>query len=123
MKLHGFSKKQLLSIYRNMALSRRLDEKQLILLKQGKGYFHIGAAGHEAAQLAAANCFKPGFDYAYPYYRNQAFCLGWGMTSKEHLLSFLAKEDDPSSGGRQMPQHFGHKDLNIVSQSSSTGTQ
>lgn len=123
MKLHGFSKKQLLSIYRNMALSRRLDEKQLILLKQGKGYFHIGAAGHEAAQLAAANCFKPGFDYAYPYYRNQAFCLGWGMTSKEHLLAFLAKEDDPSSGGRQMPQHFGHKDLNIVSQSSSTGTQ
>ncbi|MBC8311430.1 MAG: dehydrogenase E1 component subunit alpha/beta [Candidatus Marinimicrobia bacterium] len=123
MKLHGFSKKQLLAIYRNMALSRRLDEKQLILLKQGKGFFHIGAAGHEAAQLAAANCFKPGFDYAYPYYRNQAFCLGWGMTSKEHLLSFLAKEDDPSSGGRQMPQHFGHKALNIVSQSSSTGTQ
>jgi len=123
MKLHGFSKKQLLSIYRNMALSRRLDEKQLILLKQGKGFFHIGAAGHEAAQLAAAHCFKPGFDYAFPYYRNQAFCLGWGMTSKEHLLSFLAKEDDPSSGGRQMPQHFGHKELNIVSQSSSTGTQ
>ena len=123
MKLHGFSKKQLLSIYRMMTLSRRLDEKQLILLKQGKGYFHIGAAGHEASQLAAANCFKPGSDYAYPYYRNQAFCLGWGMSSKEHLLSFLAKEDDPSSGGRQMPQHFGHKDLNIVSQSSSTGTQ
>jgi 2-oxoisovalerate dehydrogenase E1 component len=123
MKLHGFSKKQLLAIYRNMALSRRLDEKQLILLKQGKGFFHIGAAGHEAAQLAAAHCFKAGFDNAFPYYRNQAFCLGWGMTSKEHLLSFLAKEDDPSSGGRQMPQHFGHKELKIVSQSSSTGTQ
>ncbi len=123
MKLHGFAKKQLLEFYRKMALSRRLDEKQLILLKQGKGFFHIGASGHEAAQMAAALCFKPGFDYAYPYYRNQAFCLGWGMTSREHLLSFLAKEDDPSSGGRQMPQHFGHKSLNIVSQSSSTGTQ
>ncbi len=123
MKLHGFAKKQLLEIYRNMALSRRLDEKQLILLKQGKGFFHIGASGHEAAQMAAALSFKPGHDYAYPYYRNQAFCLGWGMTSREHLLSFLAKEDDPSSGGRQMPQHFGHKALNIVSQSSSTGTQ
>ena len=106
-----------------MALSRRLDEKQLILLKQGKGFFHIGAAGHEAAQIAAAEVLKPNLDYSFPYYRNQAFCLGLGMTSKEHLLSFLAKEDDPSSGGRQMPQHFGHKDLNIVSQSSSTGTQ
>ena len=85
MKLHGFSKKQLLEIYYKMALSRKLDEKQIILLKQGKGFFHIGASGHEAAQLAAALCFTPGSDYAYPYYREQAFCLGWGMTSKEHL--------------------------------------
>ena len=123
MKLNGYSKKELLEIYKKMALSRRLDEKQLILLKQGKGFFHIGAAGHEAAQIAAAEVLKPNLDYSFPYYRNQAFCLGLGMTSKEHLLSFLAKEDDPSSGGRQMPQHFGHKDLNIVSQSSSTGTQ
>ena len=123
MKLHGFIKKQLLDIYKKMTLSRHLDEKQLILLKQGKGFFHIGASGHEAAELAAATALKPGFDYAYPYYREQAFCLGYGMTVKEHLLAFLAKEDDPSSGGRQMPQHFGHKDLNIVSQSSPTGTQ
>ena len=123
MKLHGFTKKQLLDIFRKMALSRHLDEKQLILLKQGKGFFHIGASGHEAAELAGATALKPGFDYAYPYYREQAFCLGYGMTVKEHLLSFLAKEDDPSSGGRQMPQHFGHKELNIVSQSSPTGTQ
>ena len=123
MKLHGFTKKQLLDIYKKMALSRYLDEKQLILLKQGKGFFHIGASGHEAAQLAAASVLKPSFDYAYPYYREQAFCLGFGMTVKEHLLAFFAKEDDPSSGGRQMPQHFGHKDLNIVSQSSPTGTQ
>ena len=123
MKFKGFTKKQLLEIYQNMALSRYLDDKQLILLKQGKGFFHIGGAGHEAAGLAAAFSFKPGFDYAYPYYRDQAFCLGWGMTSREHLLSFLAKEDDPSSGGRQMPQHYGHKELKIVSQSSPTGTQ
>ena len=123
MKFKGFTKKQLLEIYQNVALSRYLDDKQLILLKQGKGFFHIGGAGHEAAGLAAALAFKPGFDYAYPYYRDQAFCLGWGMTSREHLLSFLAKEDDPSSGGRQMPQHYGHKELKIVSQSSPTGTQ
>ena len=123
MKFKGFTKKQLLEIYQQMALSRYLDDKQLILLKQGKGFFHIGGSGHEAAGMAAALAFKPGFDYAYPYYREQAFCLGWGMTSREHLLAFLAKEDDPSSGGRQMPQHYGHKELKIVSQSSSTGTQ
>ena len=123
MKFRGFSKKQLLDIFRNMELSRYLDDKQLILLKQGKGFFHIGGSGHEAAGIAAALSFKPGFDYAYPYYRDQAFCLGWGMSSREHLLSFLAKEDDPDSGGRQMPQHYGHRQLNIVSQSSPTGTQ
>jgi len=123
MKFKGFTKKQLLEIYQNMAMSRYLDDKQLILLKQGKGFFHIGCSGHEAAGMAAALAFKPGFDYAYPYYRDQAFCLGWGMTSRDHLLAFLAKEDDPSSGGRQMPQHYGHKELKIVSQSSPTGTQ
>ena len=123
MKLHGFSKKELLDIYYQMTLSRYLDNKQLILLKQGKGYFHIGASGHEAAQMGAALNFKPGFDYAYPYYRNQAFAIGWGISTKEHLLSFMAKEDDPNSGGRQMPQHFGHKDLHVVTQGSSTGTQ
>ena len=123
MKFKGFTKKQLLEIYQNMAISRYLDDKQLILLKQGKGFFHIGCSGHEAAGMAAALALKPGFDYAYPYYRDQAFCLGWGMTSRDHLLAFLAKEDDPSSGGRQMPQHYGHRELKIVSQSSPTGTQ
>ncbi len=123
MKYKGFTKTQLMGIFEKMALSRYLDDKQLILLKQGKGFFHIGGSGHEAAGVAGALAFKPGFDYAYPYYREQAFCLGWGMTSRDHLLAFLAKEADPSSGGRQMPQHYGHKDLNIVSQSSPTGTQ
>ena len=123
MKFKGYTKKQLKDIYKLMQLSRYLDEKQLILLKQGKGFFHIGASGHEACTIAAAHCFKAGYDYAYPYYRDQAFCLGFGMTSKEILLSFLAKDDDPNSSGRQMPQHYGHKKLNIVSQSSPTGTQ
>jgi len=123
MKYKGHTKKQLLEIYRLMYLSRRLDEKQLILLKQGKGFFHIGASGHEAVEIAAAKCLKPSYDYAYPYYRDQAFCLGYGMSTNEIMLSFLAKEDDPNSGGRQMPQHYGHKELNIVSQSSPTGTQ
>jgi len=123
MTFKGFTKKQLFNVYYNMMLSRLLDEKQLILLKQGKGFFHIGCSGHEAAGIAAAISFKPGFDFAYPYYRDQAFCLAWGMDSRDHLLAFLAKQDDPSSGGRQMPQHYGHRELNIVSQSSPTGTQ
>ena len=123
MKYKGHTKKELKEIYALMYLSRKLDDKQLIMLKQGKGFFHIGASGHEAVEVAAAKAMKPAYDYAYPYYRDQAFCLGYGMSSKEILLSFLAKEDDPNSGGRQMPQHYGHKDLHIVSQSSPTGTQ
>ncbi|MEE3302971.1 MAG: thiamine pyrophosphate-dependent enzyme, partial [Candidatus Neomarinimicrobiota bacterium] len=122
-KLQGFQKKQLLNIYRNMVLARKLDEKEMTLLKQGKAFFHIGCSGHEAAQLAAANNMRSSKDWAYPYYRDAALCLGLGMTGKEQLLSFLAKDADPSSGGRQMPQHYGHRDLRIVSQSSPTGTQ
>ena len=122
-RLHGFQKKELLDIYYNMLLARELDEKQLIMLKQGKAFFHIGCSGHEAAQLAAAANLNSGKDWIYPYYREAALCIGLGMTGKEQLLSFLARGDDPNSGGRQMPQHYGHKNLRIVSQSSPTGTQ
>ena len=122
-RLHGFQKKELLDIYNKMYLARTLDEKQLILLKQGKAFFHIGCSGHEGAQLAASNNLNPGKDWVYPYYRDAALCLGLGMTGKDQLLSFLARDDDPNSGGRQMPQHYGHKNLRIVSQSSPTGTQ
>ncbi len=123
MKFNGYTKTRLLEIYRLMALSRRLDKKQLILLKQGKGFFHIGASGHEAAQLGAALNLKAGSDYVYPYYRDQALNLGLGVTAFEILQAFLARAEDPASGGRQMPQHFGHQKLRIVSQSSPTGTQ
>tara|TARA_B100000945_G_scaffold199176_1_gene160110 strand:+ start:2804 stop:4807 length:2004 start_codon:yes stop_codon:yes gene_type:complete len=123
MKLHNFNKKELINIYEKMVTSRFLDDKMLIMLKQGKSWFHIGAAGHEAAQLAASICFNSDIDYAYPYYRDQAFCLGWGSSARDLLMCFLHKKDDPNSGGRQMPQHYGNKPLNIVSQSSCTGTQ
>ena len=123
MKLHNFNKKELIDVYEKMVTSRFLDDKMLIMLKQGKSWFHIGASGHEAAQLAASICFNSDLDYAYPYYRDQAFCLGWGATAQDLLMCFLHKEDDPNSGGRQMPQHYGNKALNIVSQSSCTGTQ
>ena len=122
-RLNGYTKNQVIGIYEKMVTSRKLDEKMLVMLKQGKSFFHIGASGHEAAQLAAAVLIRPGKDWSYPYYRDGAYCLGIGMTAREQLLSFLAKADDPNSGGRQMPQHYGHKDLNIVSQSSPTGTQ
>ena len=113
-KLNGFTKKQILDIYYKMSLSRALDTKMLILLKQGKSFFHMGASGHEAAQLAASIIFKPGIDWSYPYYRDGAYCLGLGMTAREQLLSFLSKADDPNSGGRQMPMHYGHKNLKII---------
>ncbi|MEE9166859.1 MAG: thiamine pyrophosphate-dependent enzyme [Candidatus Neomarinimicrobiota bacterium] len=122
-RFHGFTKKELLNIYRNMVLARKLDEKMLILLRQGRSFFHIGGSGHEAAQLAAAHLLRPGEDWAYPYYRDLAFCLGLGMTAREVLLCFLSRDEDPNSGGRQMPAHYGHKDLRLVSQSSPTGTQ
>ena len=119
----GLTDERLVQAYKNMVQSRGLDEKMLILLKQGKGYFHIGAMGHEAAQTAMAMALQPGRDWAYPYYRDQALCTGLGMTADEIFLSFLARAADPSSGGRQMPQHYGHKQWNIPSQSSPTGTQ
>ena len=83
----------------------------------------MGCSGHEASQLAAALTFKGGSDWFYPYYRDGAFTLALGITTREHLLSFLARADDPGSGGRQMPMQYGNKDLRIVSQSSATGTQ
>lgn len=119
----GLSAERLLDAYVVMQRSRFLDQKMLVLLKQGKSYFHIGCMGHEAVQTAAAFALTPRRDWAYPYYRGQALSLGLGMTPEEILLSFLARADDPNSGGRQMPQHYGHKDLNIPSQSSPTGTQ
>ena len=122
-RLHGFQKKELLSVYRNMVLTRRLDEKMMILIRQGKSFFHIACSGHEGAQLAAACNFKPGEDWFYPYYRDAALTIGLGVESKDHLLAFLARKDDPISGGRQLPQHFSNVSLRIVSQSSPTGTQ
>ena len=117
------SKSKILDVYRLMATARRLDERMLSLLRQGKSFFHIGCAGHEAAQVGAALAFRAGRDWFYPYYRDLALNLTLGVTPEEILLNFLAKEEDPSSCGRQMPQHYGHKALRIVSQSSPTGTQ
>ena len=119
----GLSKEDLIQAYRIMLLSRRMDEKQMMILKQGKAFFHIGASGHEAAQIAAAAALRPGRDWAFPYYRDQAFVLKYGMTSEEIFLAALHRNGEPSSGSRQMPGHFGKKQLRIIAQSSPTGTQ
>jgi 2-oxoisovalerate dehydrogenase E1 component len=119
----SLSPRQLVEIYRLMVLSRRIDDREILLKRQQKIFFQVSAAGHEALQVGAALAMRPGYDWFFPYYRDRALCLTLGVTPEEMLLQAVGAATDPASGGRQMPTHWSSRTLHIVSSSSATASQ
>jgi 2-oxoisovalerate dehydrogenase E1 component alpha subunit len=119
----GLSDDQVRALFRAMLLARTVDERQWILNRQGKQAFHISCQGHEASAAGSAFALEPGHDLMVPYYRSLAACLVFGMTARDILLAGLAKAEDPASGGRQMPAHYSHAELGILSSGSPVATQ
>lgn len=119
----GLPKETLQEMYYQMVLARTLDERMWVLQRQGQVAFHISGMGQEGIQVGAAYAMDRERDIMVPYYRDHAFVLAWGMTPREMMLALFARQGDPSSGGRQMPAHYGHRKLRIVSESSPVATQ
>src|SRR5271170_5414176 len=119
----GIDSERLIEIYRLMYLSRRTDDREILLKRQQKIFFQISCAGHEALLVAAGMALKPGYDWFFPYYRDRAICLALGNTVDDQMLQAVGAADDPASGGRQMPSHWSSTKLHIVSSSSATATQ
>lgn len=119
----GLSKEEVIRAYEFVLLGRRLDERLWQLTRIGKSSFNISGQGAEVGQVAMALAFDLEKDYFLPYYRDMTACLVWGMTPKDILLGSFGKEADPSSHGRQMPNHYGSKEHRIVSHSSTVSTQ
>ncbi len=119
----GLSSSQLLSFYRTMVTSRSIDDREMSLKRQNKIFFQISGAGHEAVQVALADFLRPGSDWFFLYYRDRALTLALGQTPLDHFHLAVGVPEDPSSGGRQMPGHYGDRRFNIASTSSPTGTQ
>lgn len=123
LKSANLSKEEIIEAYRAILRGRRLDERLWQLTRIGKTSFNISGQGAEVAQVAMVLACEPEKDYFLPYYRDMTACLVWGMSSKDIILGSFGKEDDPSSHGRQMPNHYGSKEHNIVSHSSTVSTQ
>ena len=119
----GLSAEQLIRMYRVMFMSRKIDDREVQLKRQHKIYFQISGAGHEAILVAAGEALKPAHDWFFPYYRDRALCLMLGISPYDMLLQSVGAKDDPASGGRQMPSHWGQPKLNIVERSSTAGMQ
>jgi 2-oxoisovalerate dehydrogenase E1 component len=120
---HGLSRDELLAAYRTMLLSRKIDDRELLLKNQSLAFFQISGAGHEAILVAAGRQLRPGYDWFFPYYRDRALCLALGVTPLDMFLASVGSKDDPANAGRQMPSHWGSVALNIASQSSCVATQ